>query len=223
MRVLAMFLIVGLISASSAWVVAQTENPTHRPLDLPSRGRGDSEDDEDEPETITFYGADFEGQAFFWCLDRSCSMGWGGELQTLKAETTSAINQLSPRSEFGLVRFNHGYDVWNLMPVKANLGNKSGANAWVNSTTDDGGTCIAPAAIQAIQIANQSSKRNKQVLMLGDGVPTCSSPAATAADIKSANFQNLQINTLYISAASEGIPLFQQIANENSGSFTLVE
>lgn len=38
------------------------------PLDLPSGGPGDRQDDEDAPETITFYGSEYEGQAFFWCF-----------------------------------------------------------------------------------------------------------------------------------------------------------
>ena len=38
-----------------------------------SESKGD-EDSEDVPESIFFFGAEYEGDAFFWCLDKSCSM-----------------------------------------------------------------------------------------------------------------------------------------------------
>ena len=39
-----------------------------KPLDLPAGGIGTSDDDEDAPETIQFYGSEYEGEAFFWCF-----------------------------------------------------------------------------------------------------------------------------------------------------------
>ena len=39
-----------------------------RALDLPAGGPGTGEDDEDAPETIHFYGSEYEGEAFFWCF-----------------------------------------------------------------------------------------------------------------------------------------------------------
>jgi hypothetical protein len=39
-----------------------------QPLDLPAGGLNADEDDEDAPETINFYGSEYEGQAFFWCF-----------------------------------------------------------------------------------------------------------------------------------------------------------
>ena len=44
-----------------------------QPLDLPSGG-GRADDEEDTAEAIHFYGAEYEGDAFFWCLDKSGSM-----------------------------------------------------------------------------------------------------------------------------------------------------
>ena len=59
-----------------------------KPLDLPSGGSGDNDEEEDAPETINFWGGEYEGDAFFWCLDKSCSMSWNGEIQDLKQEFT---------------------------------------------------------------------------------------------------------------------------------------
>lgn len=39
-----------------------------RPLDLPSGGPGGPNEEEDAPETINFFGTEFEGDGFFWCF-----------------------------------------------------------------------------------------------------------------------------------------------------------
>lgn len=79
--------------------------PKDRPLDMPSGGRGGDEDEEDAPEVIDFWGGQYEGDAFFWCLDKSCSMGWNGEIQQLKQEFSQTLNSLSSQAEFGVWRF----------------------------------------------------------------------------------------------------------------------
>ncbi|MCA8959913.1 MAG: hypothetical protein KDC38_05350 [Planctomycetes bacterium] len=229
MRLVAVLIVLGTIAGTCSWIVAQdgggNGNGPKRPLDLPSGGAGDDEDDEDAPESITFYGAEYEGDAFFWCLDKSCSMGWGGEIGTLKSEMTQSIGELSARAEFSMVAFSDNNLVWSYQPRRANAGNKGNATSWVSSLQAAGGTCLGPAAVQTINIANQCSKRRRQVLILGDGVPSCSvsgNCSAVQGDINSANFQNLPVHTLYISASSDGIVCFQQIAAQNNGTFTLV-
>ena len=99
------------------------------------------------------------------------------------------------------------------------------AVAWVNGLSAEGGTCIGPAGVQTVQIANSSTKRRRQLLFLGDGQPFCGggdSAAAALADITSANFEQIPLHTLYISASSEGIPFFQSLAQQNGGTFTLI-
>jgi len=44
-------------------VWSQSNEDARRPLDLPSGGSGDDEDDEDAPETINFWGGAYEGDA----------------------------------------------------------------------------------------------------------------------------------------------------------------
>jgi hypothetical protein len=39
-----------------------------RPLDLPAGGTGTTAEDEDLPETINFFGSEYEGDGFFWCF-----------------------------------------------------------------------------------------------------------------------------------------------------------
>jgi len=227
MRLFSIALVFCSLGLTAGWILAQDggSGGVNRPLDLPSPGAGSDEDEEDAPESITFYGSEYEGDGFFWCLDKSCSMGWGGEIGTLKTETVQSINQLSARAEFGAVAFSSNTIVWAPQPRRASSGNKSAAVAWVNGLSAEGGTCIGPAGVQTVQIANSSTKRRRQLLFLGDGQPFCGggdSAAAALADITSANFEQIPLHTLYISASSEGIPFFQSLAQQNGGTFTLI-
>ncbi|MEM7260968.1 MAG: hypothetical protein AAF488_03195 [Planctomycetota bacterium] len=205
---------------------AQSNGELRRPLDLPSPGAGDDEDDEDAPESITFYGSEYEGDAFFWCLDRSGSMSVGGQLETLKAECTRSINQLSARAEFSVVSFSSNHSAWSSTPRRANSGNKSSAISWVNSLVADGWTCLATAGVATIQIANLSSKQRKQILILGDGEPICGgtdTSAQSLISITSANYEQIPIHCLLISTGSQGASFFQQLALQNGGTFTLIQ
>ena len=203
-------------------VWSQSNEGARRPLDLPSGGAGDGDDEEDAPETINFWGGEYEGDAFFWCLDKSCSMGWNGEIQQLKEEFTSTISSLSSQAEFGVVAFSDGHISWRASPVKANPANKGSATAWVLALNAAGWTCIGPAGVETLNIANQCSKQMKQVLILSDGEPYCNgSNTATQslADITAANWQRIPVNTIYIATDNGGITFMQQLASQNNGTF----
>ena len=193
-----------------------------KPLDLPSGGAGDGDEEEDAPETINFWGGEYEGDAFFWCLDKSGSMDWGGAMEDLKQEVTASVNSLSPEAEFSLVSFSSNTVTWSPQPKRATSANKAAAIAWVNTLVPDGWTCLSPAAITTLQICNQSSKPSRQMIILSDGVPTCDSvdTSNTAlSEITSANCQQVPIHTIYINDDSEGISFMQLLAAQNFGTF----
>ena len=193
-----------------------------RPLDLPSGGGGNGDDEEDAPETILFYGNDYEGDAFFWCLDKSGSMDWGGAMEDLKQEVTASVNSLSPEAEFSLVAFSSNTLTWSPVPKRATPAQKAAAVAWVNTLVPDGWTCLAPAAVTTLQICNQSSKPGRQLIILSDGGPTCDSVGTSnqaLLEITAANWQQVPIHTIYINDDSEGISFMQLLASQNFGSF----
>ena len=225
-RGLSLLLVFGLVSFCCVWITAQDVGGASRPLDLPAGGLGGDNDDEDAPELITFYGANFEGDAFFWCLDKSCSMAWGGQIGILISETTQAIQQLSSRSEFGIVAYSGSTISYSLQPQSANPGNKAAGIAWVQTLDAAGWTCLEQAGVLTVSIANQSSKPNKKILVLGDGVPLCNgtnTSSACLSSITAANWQQTPIDTLYISNDSQGIGFMTQLAAQNNGTFTLVQ
>jgi hypothetical protein len=212
---------VAISLGASGWIVAQTDGTgVKRPLDLPSGGKGDDEDEEDAPETITFYGGEYEGDGFFWCVDHSCSMSTNNLIGQLKAEMTESISQLSDESEFSIVAFSSGYTYWSPIPREANAGNRSSAIAFVQSLSPDGMTCLAPAGVYTISISNMSNQEHKQILVLSDGEPNCPGAAETLSAMTAANWQHTPINTIYIASDAGGIAFMQQLAAMNGGTFS---
>jgi len=203
-----------------AALIQAESNSQFRPLDLPSGGAGIGDDEEDAPETVTFYGNQYEGDGFFWCLDKSCSMEWTGSLSILKSEFTEAVQSLTEASEFSVVAFSTGHIAWSPIPKRANAQNRIGASAWVQALQADGATCLADAAITTINISNLSDKDYKNILVLSDGVPTCPGPIETIALVTGANWQRTPINTIYIGIDADGIPFMQSLAAANQGEFS---
>ena len=216
----------GLLSAgltTSGWIIAQSDSSSlRRPLDLPSGGRGSDRDEEDAPETISFYGGEYEGDGFFWCLDKSCSMGWADEIGQLKAEVTSALSALSSEADFSLVAFSSGHIVWSAVPKPANTTNRALATAWVQALQAEGWTCLGPAGVETVNIANLSDKPHRQILVLSDGEPYCDGENTAAASLNSitnSNWEHVPINTIYIASDMGGASFMQQLAAMNGGTF----
>ena len=215
-------LLLILLLSISCFSFSIAEENGRMPLDLPSGGSGGDED-EDSPEIINFWGGEYEGDAFFWCLDKSCSMGWNGEINQLKQEFTQAVNSLSTQAEFGVVAFSGSTLAWSMIPQRANAGNRGSAIAWVQSLNPGGWTCLGPAGVRAINIANQSQKAMRQILILSDGEPYCdgqNTASICLTSITQANWQHIPINTIYIATDNGGISFMQTLANMNNGTFS---
>lgn len=65
-----LLLLMALVPALcfAVWAEDGVPKGSKQPLDLPSGGISDDQDDEDAPETIRFFGSEYEGEAFFWCF-----------------------------------------------------------------------------------------------------------------------------------------------------------
>ncbi|HIN81152.1 MAG TPA: VWA domain-containing protein, partial [Planctomycetes bacterium] len=228
-------ILVGLIVLFSLEItVATDEASQRRPLDLPSGGGALSslayeiEEPEFDSNVIEFYGGYYEGDAFFWCLDRSTSMGPqnpGDKLEMLKAEVTDAIKQLSEDNEFGLVSFATSVTWFKNRPVRATGAKKQAAIEWVNSMQPYGATCISLGVVKALEISTHSLMSNRRILLVGDGGPTCPgySSATMLEEINGANWQRLPIDTIDIGANQDGIEILKQIANQNDGTYRLID
>lgn len=220
-----LFVVIGFAICAGIWIVSQMEAwGGGRPLDLPSGGHGIGIQEDDAAETITFYGGDYEGDGFFWCLDKSCSMGWSDAISQLKSEVIYSLSQLSSGSEFSMVAFSTGHIMFSPIPRVANAANRGAAITWVNALVADGTTCMGPAGVETIEIANLCSQENRQILILSDGIPSCTEgsndSAVTLSTITGANWQRIPINTIYVSNDAGGVAFMQQLAALNGGSFS---
>ena len=69
--------LLAAVAATTLLIVTAPSDSGRTPLDLPVAHAGN---------VIEFFGADYAGDSFVWCLDRSCSMGWNGALAGVQAE-----------------------------------------------------------------------------------------------------------------------------------------
>ena len=229
-RLLIAILAFGLLFGG-ATTICGLDDGERRPLDLPSGGTGDGEEDEDAPEVISFYGAEFEADAFFWVIDRSGSM-LGEPMAVLQFELTEGLRQLTNRAEFGMVSFATEYTIFEPRPMRATTSNKARGAIWVNALMADGWTCMPDPAAEIFNIANQSRKRNRVVILVGDGVPRCMTFENIESDevleaIAAANHKRTKVNTIFIAgdpaSQTEGINLYTEIAHRNRGTIIIVE
>jgi hypothetical protein len=201
-----------------------------RPLDLPSGGKANPEEEEDEPETIVFYGGEFEGDCFMWCFPVYGFCGDTTVWTAIRAEIESSVNQLSENSEFSLVAFNSQTYVWSYVMKDASAGNKAGANAWMATLVPAEVHCIVPAALTALNISQTSDREHKQYVLCGAREPYCngsSGPAYVAAallQITGANYENTPIHTVYFETTFYfgEQAFYQQLAGMNNGTFRQV-
>ena len=201
-----------------------------RPLDLPSGGIGSNEVDEDAPEVIEFFRF-FEGDAFFWLLDKSGSMN-GDAIEIVKLELVEAVSGLSAKAEFSVVVFSGDVQAWSMRPKRATHSNKANLQGWIADVIAGGPTCMIDAAAVVLDISKKAHSRRRQVIILSDGIPTCS--GRTRANIEDAlyeitrlNSRRTSINTIFVNqhkqSSSIGAKFMAELAELNRGKFKEVE
>ena len=126
----------------------------------------------------------------------------------------------------GIVAFSTNTVVWSDQPVRAHVDNKTHAIAWVQNLEAEGWTCLEPAALATIQLANLSSKDLTRIIIVGDGVPICDGQDRSAAclvNITAANYLRTPIDTVFIGSGTAGLEFMQQLATMNQGSARQVQ
>lgn len=193
--------------------------PPARPLDLPVSGVSkDTEDDETASEQITFFGASYEGDAFFFLLDKSGSMV-GEKMLQLKQELTNAISSLSSASEIGLVAYSSDIVRFHPRPRPATPGTKTSAIAWVLQLDPVGATMMLDGALAVLPIAHLSRRQQRVIIAVGDGIPNSPGPAETLEGIITANWQSLPWNTVLIGSVPEAATFMMTLAQSTGGTF----
>jgi hypothetical protein len=223
--------LAGLLGGTSAAFAQSGQALSKQNLDLPYDALSLAEDDENAPEVVVFYGSTYEGDGFFYALDRSGSTQNSGELQREKQEVVRNIAEFTDRVEFGVAFYDRGLVKWPASgrPAQANSGQKGAASAWVMGTPGGGGSCVGLGIIACVDFANQSSARRNVVIWLGDGCTTCPGKDATQygnqtlAEITARNFQRHQINAIAVGPDSEVCPNFpKSLAAQNQGAYSRI-
>ena len=170
-------------------------------------------------EVILFYGAEYEGDGFFWGLDKSGSMQHEGRMTVLKGEVGRAVDSLSSNSHFGLVAFSQNQVLWRTTPHRATAENKVSAKAWLQTLVPSGGTMMGPGGVAVLNLCNQSDHRRKTMIIVGDGVPSDGQRAVNS--ITAANYQRVPIHTILI-GDDDGVTVMQRLAQQNNGTYRRV-
>ena len=184
-------------------------------------GVGSALEAQGSPSTIELSGYSYSADNFVFCIDRSCSMGWQGDLQAVKAELTDTLAQLTPAQNFSLVAFSSSTTVFSADLIPGSTGNILDAQAWLNSLSPDGSTCMADGVVQAVGIAAQGSGSNA-VVVVADGVPNCPGVPETLAAVTAANVTMLPVHTMVVPGAGNDpgvISFLQNLASSNFGTF----
>ena len=210
-------------SPAPAWVPTLVVRDEGSPLDLPSGGAS-SPEPEELPESIVFYGSVYEGDAFFWCLDRSGSMDWGGAWQVLRAEVREAIDDLSGESQFGLIAYGSDLELWSTVPQEARPSARFSAQAWLEELEPEGGTCLLPAGLALLALAQASDRERPVGFIVSDGLPYCDgidTSDACLQQLPAANVPPIVVHTVYVSADAPGTEFLRELATRLGGSFLL--
>jgi hypothetical protein len=134
-------MVLGILCGSQLFGAGQI--PSKDNLDLPFDAFGLNETEGEAPEVVVFYGQSFEGDGFFYCLDRSSST-CGGEIEIEKRETIRNIMEFSSRIEFGIAFYDQGLTKFpsSGRPMTADAGGKSAGVSFVAATKCGRGTCV---------------------------------------------------------------------------------
>jgi len=174
---IALALLVGLSVATVLGLSQDVGNSEKRiDLDLPvNEGDPWKTEEEEAPAIIFFYGQQFEGDVFVFCVDRSGSMADQGELARAKREICRNIREFSEETEFAVCFFDTDVLMWppHERPVKATAQNRAVACAWVESVGIGDLSCPKEGLTRSLQTINRSKKERRNILYVGDGGGTC--------------------------------------------------
>ena len=199
-----------------------------RPLDLPVGSSPDEVlhhdlDAEELDETMLYFGAELEGDAFFWCLDKSGSMEEQGRFAQQQEEVIAAIEQLGDSAEFGVVAVSSGVVRFSPHPRKATPENRRRAIEWVRALECAGESRLVEGVVETLSLANFSRARSPHVIVTSDGAPPTEGRAdgrdSLHAAIVGANWARLEIHAIQIGSDRAAGKFLLELAQKNGGTF----
>ena len=235
---LAVLLVLGLSGSPEPTAISAGEligGLLQQNLDLPYNAEGAaSEEEEDAPEIVYFYGQNYEASAVVYSLDESGSMTSNNRWALQSREVTRSISDLTDDSEFGVVYYGSRVSEFRNTPLKAEQSSKTAGIAWVRSRRPQGDTCIAEGTVRALQIVRRSASNFKAVIVTSDGHPDV---CATGNGARGAEIARLiqmtlaanpglmvKVHTVWVGQGSdrEAQRFMRQLAEAHGGTFRAV-
>jgi hypothetical protein len=198
-------------------------------LDLPNGiGQTETEDEEKTPPIIEFYDNLYEGEAFFFLLDRSSSMAasasvGGTKFDVLQREVIQAIQKMNKDTVCSICYFNHaGPLIYGQPPVKMDAAGKAVLIGNVSQTQVSHGSFICNAAKKFFQIINADSHEMRTIIYVGDGGHRQSSDDQAFNLIMQQNPERVPINGIYIGGDSTAKPEFvKRLCKATNGKYSV--
>jgi hypothetical protein len=212
-------------------------------LDLPD-GFSITEEEEDAPEFIEFYSNEYEGDAWFFCLDKSDSMsnntaGGSPKYMVRNRETIKALSALTKRSTATCLFFDwkkENSDIFGDPPLRMDNSGKARMIAQVSRMTvanhSGSDSCINAGMLRILRVVNKSTNSYRVIMLVADGRAQCSGdtedPNRIFQSITSNNIHRVPINTVYTGAQSGddwtiGKPLLERLARATGGKFKIAQ
>ena len=159
------------------------------------------------------------GESFVFCLDRSCSMGWGPPLDEMKSLVSASLADLEPTQSFSLVMFGDSSTIYSTTLLPATAANVGQATTWLNAITPSGATAMGPALVQSISIAQQGV--DPAIVVIADGAPNAPGPVDTFDMAAAANINNVPIHTVRLISVFDtlAINFLQALAAAHGGQW----
>jgi hypothetical protein len=241
--VLLLLLIFGLCILPGHIFSASAPGIGQRFLDLPD-GFSLTEEEEDAPELIEFYSNEYEGDAWFFCLDKSDSMsantaGGSPKYMVRNRETIKALSALTKRSTATCLFYDwkkQNSDIFGDPPVRMDEAGKARMIAQVSRMTvanhSGADSCINAGMLRILQVVNKSTNSHRVIMLVADGRAQCSGdtedPNRIFQSITSNNIHRAPINTIYTGAQSGGDwdigkPLLERLARATGGKFKIAQ
>lgn len=201
-------------------------------LDLPFDAVGSSEEEEEAPDFVLFYGQPYEASAVVFALDESGSMSEQGRFDLQRREATRAISHLGPDAEYNVLYYSNEVNTFRESLVQANENNKNAGIAFVRSRMPKGLTCIGKGVIKGLQIARKSASKYRAVIVTSDGGLFCdtdryarSSAAQMQRVLQETVAANpglqVKVHTVFVGSSAErrAIRFMRILAEAHGGTF----
>ena len=211
-----------IVATCTATLFGAGQIRTKENLDLPYDALGDMATEEEAPEVVVFYNQSYEGDGFFYCLDRSSST-CDGDIEIEKRETINNISEFSPRVHYGVVFYDQGLMKFpsSGRPMKATPSGKSAGISFVSSVGCGRDTCVQKGLLASIELANFSPAKRNVIIYLGDGGTTCpgADPHAYAQHtlrmVKARNVKRFAIHSTHVGGGDTSFS--KALAQQNGG------